>query len=232
MEGRGKWDYLKGGAEDPAAKKLFSPSADRNAAPILGVLSTRIKAHVDARGTRAIVLELASGTGQHAAYMARGLQGDGLLDCWYPSDVPPFDTTSVRSWARELGSSDFIGPGSNIDLSSAEWWIDAPKPSHIFVANMTHIAPWACSAGLLQGASHLLPRDGGALFVYGPFTKDGEHNSEGNVAFDKSLRSQNSSWGIRDIRDLEAEGARHGLKLVEEIAMPANNRILVWQPEP
>ena len=121
----------------------------------------------------------------------------------------------------------------------AEWWTQdvatAAVPTHLFVANMTHISEWESTCGLLRGAAHMLGRvsngnDGGALFVYGPFRVDGQQTAPSNAEFEESLKARNALWGIRDKdADMATEANKWGLALVEAVQMPANNMILVFQ---
>jgi hypothetical protein len=170
------------------------------------------------------VLEIASGSGQHAAYFARELP---RLE-WQPSDIDPQNLASISSYVREAGLSNLREP-RELDVLDADWKLR--ELDAIFCANMIHIAPFACCEGLLRGAGVCL-LDGGVLVIYGPFRLGGEHTSESNQAFDASLRARDPRWGVRDAEEVIALGERAGLVLEERVAMPANNQTLVLRRQP
>lgn len=197
-------------------ERMFSPSAARNAEPILQVLRDLLPAH-------GRVLEIGCGTGEHAACFAAALP----TLTWLPTDPDPASRASTASWIKFSGLSNVPAPLA-VDASSAEWGLDAWAPFDAVVSiNMVHIAPWAATLGLFAGAGRLL-RDAGVLCLYGPFMHNGMHNAPSNAAFDAALKARNPSWGLRDIADIERVARASGLRLGETIAMPANNRLLVF----
>jgi SAM-dependent methyltransferase len=197
----------------------FSGPAERNKQPILDVLRQVLPASGRA-------LEIASGTGQHVAWFGAHLPQWN----WQPTDLTAewFDAITARIAQAQLGN---VRPPRLLDVMAAHWLsADAQGRPHfelIYCANMLHIAPWATCAALMLGADrHLAP--GGRLVTYGPYLEDEVVTSQGNLAFDKSLRERDPSWGIRRREDVEQEARRAGLRLTQRFAMPANNLLLVW----
>ncbi|WP_439605516.1 DUF938 domain-containing protein [Hydrogenophaga sp.] len=197
----------------------LSPAAERNKRPILDVLQAVLP-------PQARVLEIASGTGQHAAWFAAQMPGWG----WQPTDFQADALPSIRAWAADAAAGRVLPP-LQLDVMAADWPLEGAVFDAIYCANMLHIAPWACCAALMQGAArHLAP--GGVLITYGPYLEDDVPTSPGNLSFDDSLRRENPAWGIRRREDV-AQAAQHaGLVLRERHAMPANNLLLVWGREP
>jgi SAM-dependent methyltransferase len=173
------------------------------------------------------VLEIGSGTGQHAAAFAR--QAPELT--WWPSDIYPSHLASISAWRRHEGLANLRAP-QRIDLADPNWtWRADGQPGGALAAilciNVLHISPWHVSQNLIAGAGRLL-RDDGRLFIYGPFMRDGQHTAASNAAFDATLRAENPEWGVRDISDLRALAQDAGLTLTEIVPMPANNLVLVF----
>ncbi|KAI7844480.1 hypothetical protein COHA_001940 [Chlorella ohadii] len=136
--------------------------------------------------------------------------------------------SSIAAWTRDLPN---VRPPLRLDASQPDSWaVEAASCRAIFVANMTHIAPWAATQGLLRGAGRVL-RPGGELLMYGPFSVDGKPTTESNAAFDAALRGRNPEWGYRDVADVAAGAAAAGMALVERREMPANNFMLVFRKE-
>lgn len=198
----------------------LSPAAERNKEPILTVLRQLLP-------ERARVLEIASGTGQHAAWFAAGMPGW----TWQPTDLQADALPAIEAWTAETGAANVLPP-LRLDVLDAAWPLDSTPPyDAVYCANMLHIAPWACCVGLMQGAArHLVPQ--GLLVTYGPYLENGTPTSPGNLAFDESLRRENAAWGIRRREDVQQEAWRAGFVLRERHAMPANNLLLVWAREP
>jgi len=190
------------------------PAAERNKQPILDVLRRVLP-------SSGKLLEIASGTGQHAAFFAAALPA---LD-FQPSDVDEANLRSVGAWVTEAALPN-LHPPRALDVCSADWGVGSLDA--IFNANMIHIAPIECCEGLLAGAGRHL-RVGGVLVVYGPFRVGGAHTSESNARFDADLRSRDSRWGVRDVELLQTLGDAAGLTLEERVAMPANNQCLVFR---
>lgn len=197
---------------NPAA---FSPAADRNKQAIVDVLLSVLPSQGHA-------LEIASGTGQHAAWFAAGLP----RWTWQPTDVQSGAFDSISAWVNQAGLVN-VKPPLQLDVMNERWLPESSNFDLIFCANMIHIAPWATCTALMRGsARHLTP--GGRLVTYGPYFEDGVISSDGNLSFDKSLRSQNTQWGIRNLKDVTQAASIAGLQLAERMAMPANNLLLVW----
>jgi len=189
------------------------PAPERNKGPILEVL----RRVLPDKGT---VLEIASGTGQHVAFFAEHFPHLRFV----PSDVDPDNLESIRAWATEAPEN-VLAPRL-IDVRSSEWSVGCVEA--IFCANMIHIAPWTCTTGLLEGVGRNL-EDHGVFVLYGPFKFAGEHTSESNAQFDASLKARDPEWGVRDAEAVEELAREVGLKLVEKVAMPANNWCLVFR---
>jgi SAM-dependent methyltransferase len=191
--------------------RLTSPAALRNREPILAVL----REHLPASG---LVLEIASGTGEHVAHFAAGLPG--LV--FQPSDPEPARRASVDSWCEGLAN---VRPAVALDVRDDPWPVAAADA--IFCANMIHIAPWEATPTLLHGAAAVLPA-GGVLILYGPYFTD-DAPAEGNIAFDADLRRRDPSWGIRRLADVAGVAAAAGFSLLETQAMPANNLCVIFR---
>lgn len=200
-----------------------SPAAERNRAPILAVLQKVLPSCGN-------VLEIASGTGQHAAEFASALPGWQ----WQPSDVTDESFDSIVAWCALAGARNALPPRL-LDVCDARWPIDgAPfeQPfDAIFCANMLHISPWACCAGLMQGAARHLAANG-RLVTYGPYLENGVPTAPSNRDFDASLRERHPAWGIRRLEDVAQVAAAAGLHLAARHALPANNLLLVWNRQP
>ncbi len=193
-------------------RRRVAAAAERNRDPILAVLSRVLPA----AGT---VLEVASGTGQHAAYFAPRLPR--LV--WQPSDPDPEMRASIAAWVAGTGAGN-LKPPLDLDVLSPSWPVESAAV--VVAINMIHIAPWAACEGLLAGAGRLLD-GGGILYLYGPFHVDGRATAPSNADFDDSLRRRNPEWGVRDVGDVVAAAAAHGLELSETVDMPANNMSVV-----
>lgn len=200
---------------------LHSPAAERNRQPILEVL----RALLPATGR---ALEVASGTGQHVAWFAAALPGWS----WQPSDPLDEHLASISAWCAAAPN---VQAPMRLDVLAPQWPTDGPAfttPFNlVYCANMLHIAPWACCAGLMQGAArHLAP--GGHLVTYGPYLANGVPTAPSNRDFDASLRERNPAWGIRRLEDVAQVAGAAGLQLAARHALPANNLLLVWTHQP
>jgi SAM-dependent methyltransferase len=199
-----------------ADRRMFSPSAARNAGPILAVLKQVLPAHGS-------VLEIGCGSGEHVVHFAAALP----KLTWLPSDPDSNARASTSSWIKFTGLSNVLPP-VDVDVCAETWELEQITPFDAIVSlNMIHIAPWAASLGLFASAGRLL-RAGGLLVLYGPFMRNGAHTAPSNAAFDASLKSRNPSWGVRDIADLEGVAKSCDLGLRKTIEMPANNMALVF----
>ena len=192
---------------------LHSEACERNKGPIGEVLDRVLP-------PSGLVLEVASGTGQHAAYFAA--RYPNLI--WQPSDQDARYLTSVRSITEELARDNLRSP-LTLD-TTAPWPID--RADAIFCANMIHIAPWEATVGLFAGAGRVLS-SGAPLVTYGPYRINGTHTAPSNAAFEEHLKSLDPRFAIRDVAVLTELADEHGLQLAERIAMPANNFILHWE---
>ena len=197
----------------PTTAQLSSAVA-RNRDPILAVL----RRVLPARGT---VLEIASGSGEHAVHFAANLPGV----TWQPSDQDAEYLASVNAHRAAARLPNLLAP-LTLDVTAAPWPIT--RADAVVCCNMIHIAPWAAAEGLMAGAGRTLGASG-VLFLYGPYREPGVPTAPSNEAFDQSLRSRNPAWGLRDAGEVAALAARNGLDLVERVAMPSNNISLVFR---
>lgn len=199
--------------------RLDAPATARNRVPILAILERWLGASVRPDPMR--VLELASGTGQHAVFFAQALPHLR----WQPSDPDPAHLASIEAWRAESGLVNVATPIA-LDVREADWGV--PPADVIFNANMIHIAPWAAAEGLFAGAGRVLAPEG-LLFLYGPFRIGDRHTAPSNEAFDADLRRRNPEWGVRDRERVAALAEAAGLRIVEANDMPANNQLLVFR---
>src|SRR4051812_47992360 len=194
---------------------LHAAAAERNKGPILTVL----KGVLPASG---LVLEIASGTGQHVVHFAEAMSHL----TWQPSDPDPELRASIRAWIAQTGLSNVRVP-LDLDVCRLPWPIEAADA--VVCINMIHIAPWPATPALMAGAARLLPATG-LLVLYGPYRREGQHTAPSNAAFDRSLRSSNPDWGVRDLDAVTEAAASHGLELQDVVPMPANNFCVVFRP--
>jgi cyclopropane fatty-acyl-phospholipid synthase-like methyltransferase len=192
-----------------------SPSAARNRAPILTELQRVLRPD-------AHVLELASGTGEHAVFFARAMPG--LI--WQPSDPDADARASIEAWRQSAVLPNVLAP-LDIDLASAEWRTPRDHYDAIAAINVIHISPWEATLGLMAGAGRLLESDG-LLITYGAYRRGGRHTAPSNESFDQWLKARDQRFGVRDIEAVESAANAQGLALREIIEMPANNLILVF----
>ncbi len=200
---------------DPSQRQ-HSAAAERNRAAILAVLERLLP-------PRGVALEIASGTGQHAAHFAAALPGWQ----WQPSDLDAGALASIDAWCADLAN---VRPALALDVVRTPWPGVPDRVDLILCANMLHISPWPTCAALMQGAARHLAR-AGLLVVYGPFVIDGTPTAPSNVAFDADLRARDPEWGLRRLGDVVGEAEAAGLRLREREAMPANNQLLVFARE-
>jgi SAM-dependent methyltransferase len=198
--------------------RLDAPAFHRNHAPIQAVLAQYL------RGKRGDVLELGSGTGQHAVEFARTFPE--LV--WWPSDLNDNHLRSIEAWRAYVQLAN-LRPPLRIDIAAPDWGVTQSDAKFLAIVciNVLHIAPWSVSEGLFANAARHLRHDG-RLFIYGPFMRDGRHTADSNAAFDASLRQQNAAWGVRDTADLRDLAAHAGLTLAAIHEMPANNFTLMF----
>ena len=190
--------------------RRFAPATQRNREPILAVLRRVLPAE-------GLLLEVASGTGEHAAFFAAALP----RLTFQPSDRDPENLRSITAWREHAALANLREPLA-LDATAEHWPVE--RADAVLCVNMIHIAPWAACTGLLDGAARILP-SGAPLVLYGPFRRGGRHTSPSNEAFDASLRAQDPAWGVRDIDDVVA--AAEGHSLGELVEMPSNNLCVV-----
>jgi SAM-dependent methyltransferase len=193
---------------------LQSPATARNRQPIADVLRDRLPAG-------AVVLEIASGSGEHAVFLARQLE----RVTWQPSDVDAEARASVDAW-RRAETVEAVLPAVALDAAAEAWPID--RADAVVCINMVHISPWSATLGLLRGAGRIL-EPGGLLYLYGPYRIDGRPTAPSNESFDASLKARNPQWGLRRLEDVVAAAAAHCLRLEEVIDMPANNISILFR---
>ena len=203
-------DWTRGDA------RRFAPATARNREPILEVL-------VRVLPPRGVVLEIASGTGEHAVAFAERLP----MVTFQPSDADPDARASIDAWRRHARLPN-VRPALVLDVDTRPWPLAADAaPDAILCINLIHIAPWSACLALLDGSAELL-RPGAPLVLYGPYRERGAHTAPSNEVFDASLRERDPAWGIRHLEDVKLEARSAGLKLRERHAMPANNLLLLF----
>lgn len=191
-----------------------APAAARNREPIQRVLRAILP-------TPGLVLEIASGTGEHAVWFSRALPGV----TWQSTDRDPEALESIAAW-RDAARLPNLLPPMELDASAEIWPVT--NADAVVAINLVHISPWAATKGLIAGAARVLGADG-LLYLYGPFRERGAHTGAGNAAFDADLRARDPSWGVRDLDEIAALASRHGLTSMERIEMPANNLSVVFR---
>ncbi|BAI97612.1 SAM-dependent methyltransferase [Sphingobium sp. TA15] len=201
------------GSGPAAAGKRHAPATARNRDAILAVLREELP-------SSGLVLEVASGSGEHAVHFAAALPA---LD-WQPSDPDPAALASIEAWREEAGLAN-VRPPIRLD-AAADWPVEAADA--VLCINMVHISEWAATAGLFKGRAKLLPA-GAPLIIYGPFLEADVETAPTNRAFDRSLKARNPEWGLRDVADLDRVGEAFGLAQVRRMEMPANNLILIYR---
>lgn len=194
--------------------RQFAPATARNREPILEVLRRVLPA-------QGLVLEISSGTGEHAAFIAPHLPGL----TWQPSDPDPAARASIAAWAAVTAAPNVLTP-LDIDARAPAWPL--ARADAIVCINMIHISPWAATLGLLRGARRLLA-PGNPLYLYGPFKRDGRHTAPSNAAFDESLQARNPEWGVRDLGDVTTAAREAGFSGPEVVPMPANNLSVIFK---
>jgi len=193
----------------------FSPAAERNKDPILAVL----RKHLPQTG---IVLEIASGTGQHVLHFAKALPHL----TWQPSEPVEDRHAAIRTRVQAASLENIKDP-VKLDVTASPWPVKGPFDA-LYCANLIHIAPWAVAGGLMRGAGEYLA-PGGLMVLYGPFKMGGRHTAPSNAEFDKSLKARDPSWGVRDVEAVEDLATENGLALKETAPMPANNFSLLFE---
>jgi len=194
--------------------KLTAAPAERNKQPILDVLQRVLP-------ESGLVLEIASGTGQHIVHFAKALPHL----TWQPSDPDPRARQSITAWIAAEALANTREPLA-LDVRQQPW--PASSCDALVCINMVHISPWSATEALFEGAARILP-EGGVVYLYGTYRVNGRDTSESNAAFDATLRAQNPEWGVRDLERVLDEASRRGFDFVESVPMPANNLSVVWR---
>jgi hypothetical protein len=189
-----------------------APAALRNREPIAEVLA-------DWLPNTGLVLEIASGTGEHAVFFAERFPA---LE-WQPSDVHPDALSSIAAW-REAAALPNVRPPIVIDAREPDWPIE--RADAVLSINMVHISPWPAAIGLIEGAAKLLSANA-PLILYGPWLQAGVAAAPSNLAFDADLKRRDPSWGLRLVEDFAGEAEKRGFELLETRPMPANNLMLL-----
>jgi len=192
--------------------KREAPAAARNQEPILATLRGLLP-------PAGLVLEVASGTGEHARHFAAALPALSFQ----PSDPSPEARASIDAWAAGIPN---IRPALAIDAAAPDWPL--ARADAVLCINMIHIAPWAATPGLFGGAAALLPA-GAPLILYGPFRRGGAHTAPSNAAFDADLRRRDAAWGVRDLEAVAEVAAARGFGAPSVHPMPANNLLLAFR---
>jgi len=198
--------------------KKHAPATLRNREAIAAVLAKELP-------TSGVVLEIASGSGEHAVYFAERF---AQLD-WQPSDTVRDAIGSILAYRAEYAGFNMRLP-LVLDASAPGTW-EMRSAAAILCSNMAHIAPWDATTGLFEGAAQILggPEKGAPLIFYGPFIEQGVENAPSNIEFDQSLRARDPQWGIRSLEDMDGAAAAHGFSRSARHAMPANNLVLVYR---
>lgn len=194
--------------------RLEYPATLRNRDAILDVLR-------DVLPQSGLVLEIASGSGEHAVHFAKALPGL----TFQPTDPEDAALKSIAAWTDESGARNVRKP-LMLDAASGEWPVTSADA--ILCINMIHIAPWRATEGLMKGAAKLL-RAGSPLYLYGPYRRAGISTAPSNEAFDDSLKSRNAEWGLRKLEDVAALATSHGFSAPDVTEMPANNLSVVFR---
>ena len=198
-------------ASDP---RLYHAHVARNREPILDVLKRVLP-------SAGLVVEVASGSGEHAVFFAKGLPALS----WQPTDPDAGALASIAAHRAAAQAPNLLAP-VRLDATAERWPVE--RADAVVCNNMIHITPWAVSEGLIAGARRILPA-GGVLYLYGPYRIDGRHTAPSNQDFDTWLRAQNAAWGIRDLTDVTDLAARHGFAPAETVPMPANNLSVIFR---
>jgi SAM-dependent methyltransferase len=188
--------------------RLVVSSAERNRGPILKVLERVLP-------KTGLVLEVASGTGQHVVHFAQALRGLS----WQPTDMDAACRRSISAWLATSELANIRRP-LDLDVRALPWRV--PTLDAIVCLNLIHIAPWSVATALFAGAGLAL-RETGLLYLYGPYSVQGRHTALSNAAFDSALRAENPEWGVRDLKEVESLAKDQGFDLAETIEMPSNN---------
>jgi SAM-dependent methyltransferase len=194
--------------------RIYAPATQRNRDVILDVLRAALP-------SSGLVLEIASGSGEHAVHFAQALP----RLTFQPTDPTPDALASIAAWIAETNVTNVRAPVL-LDVTAQPWPVTAADA--VLCINMIHISPWAATLGLMRGAASLL-KSGAPLYTYGPYKRGGTHTAPSNANFDASLRARDPSWGVRDLEEVAAAARDAGFAAPEITPMPANNFSLVFR---
>jgi hypothetical protein len=197
-----------------ADNRRYAPATARNREPILEVLRGVLPA-------AGLVLEIASGTGEHAMHFARALPGL----TWQPTDPSPEARQSIAGWIAAEGLANVLPP-RDLDVTTAAWPVD--RAEAVTCINMIHISPWEATEGLMRGAGRLLG-SGAPLYLYGPYRRGDRPLEPSNAAFDEDLKRRDPRWGLREVDEVTSCAAGHGFERIAVVEMPANNLSVVFR---
>ncbi len=193
--------------------RLYYPHVGRNREPIAEILSRVLPPH-------GLILDVASGSGEHAAYFAKRLPSLS----WQPTDSDPVALASIAAHQTASDAPNLLAPLC-LHAMSEQWHVE--RADALVCINMIHISPWSATEGLMAGAGRVLSA-GGTLYLYGPYRIDGHHTAQSNQDFDVWLRTQHAQWGVRDLTEVAELAERYGLSLKETVPMPANNLSIIF----
>ncbi|OCC22702.1 SAM-dependent methyltransferase [Croceicoccus estronivorus] len=194
--------------------KRHAPATARNREPIAAILMEELP-------ESGLVLEVASGTGEHAVFFAERFPALA----WQPSDPDGTARSSIATWRGDADLPNLREPVA-LNAADATWPVESAEA--IVCINMVHISPWSATEGLFAGGARILPA-GAPLVLYGPYLEEGVDTAPSNLDFDASLRARNSAWGIRALADMDMLAAGNGFTRTRRSAMPANNLMLVYR---
>jgi hypothetical protein len=194
--------------------RRYAPATSRNRDVIVDLLA-------EALPSAGLVLEIASGSGEHVVHFARAFPA---LD-WQPSDPDPDALASILAWSGQAALTN-LRPPVMLDAGAPDWPVDHCEA--LLCINMIHISPWEAALGLLRGGARILPA-GGLLYLYGPYMRDGVETAPSNLAFDASLKARDPRWGLRRLEDVTAAADGEGLAFERLVEMPANNLSLIYR---
>ncbi|GGD48593.1 DUF938 domain-containing protein [Erythrobacter arachoides] len=194
--------------------KCRAPAAARNRDPIAAVLAEELPA-------AGLVLEIASGTGEHAAHFARAFP---QLD-WQPSDPDPDALISIAAWQADSGLANLRMP-ITLDAAAPVWPVG--QADAVVCINMVHISEWEATTGLFRGCANILTPEA-PVILYGPYLEGGVETAQSNLAFDRSLKDRNPAWGLRSLGAVDRVADNWGFRRTRRVPMPANNLALVYR---
>lgn len=196
--------------------KRSAPATERNREPIAGVLARELP-------PQGRVLEIASGTGEHAVFFAERFPALH----WQPTDPSDEALASIAAYRAEYAGGNLAAPLLLDAATPADWPVKIADA--ILCINMVHISPWSATEGLFAGAAQILGSEGGLLILYGPYLEAGVETAPSNLEFDASLKARDPRWGLRDAAAVDAVAADHGFARTARYGLPANNIMLVYR---